>query len=481
MKNKRKILLIVIGLLLVGCISIGISYAWWSASITQESTNTIMSDCLNIDFIEDNDAIYLDNAFPLTDEEAKKLTPYQFTIKNTCNLTVAYDVNLEILENEKRLASTFVSVSLNEAEKRVLTDYEKVEPTIGVENYKIQIGTLAPKKSVSYTIKLWLDESATTEDDVMNKKFKSKIVVNGSLTEPIVIPKEGVLAEYLTNLAETTNELVFDGTTDNNLRYVGKNPNNYIKFNNELWRIIGVMNNVENENGDKETRVKIIRSEALGEFAWDLNPGPRIGYNNWNNSQLKSILDQGYYKQQHGVYYEMVSNDGNTTLESLNYDFTSIGLNEEAKEMMQSAVWYLGSPSDTDYNSFYNEERSENVYQNNPTRWVGNVGLIYPSDYLYAVGETDNLNRTNCLNFADWTANSCYQENWLNINEMRTITASKFNQNDVWTIYHNGIYKSFADYLLAHKKMTISPVVYLKNEVNILSGEGTQNEPFEIE
>ena len=45
-------------------------------------------------------------------------------------------------------------------------------------------------------------------------------------------------------------ELEYDGTEDNNLRYIGANPNNYVRFNNSVWRIIGI---------DKESnRVKII-------------------------------------------------------------------------------------------------------------------------------------------------------------------------------------------------------------------------------
>ena len=60
-----------------------------------------------------------------------------------------------------------------------------------------------------------------------------------------------------------TEELKFDGTVDNNLRYVGSDPNNYVSFNNELWRIIGVFNNIDNGTGTKETRLKIIRSCLL--------------------------------------------------------------------------------------------------------------------------------------------------------------------------------------------------------------------------
>ena len=70
-----------------------------------------------------------------------------------------------------------------------------------------------------------------------------------------------------------TDELAYDGTADNNLRYVGANPNNYVLFNNELWRIIGVMNNIDDGIGNKETRLKIIRSESIGKYSWDNKPG----------------------------------------------------------------------------------------------------------------------------------------------------------------------------------------------------------------
>ena len=52
-----------------------------------------------------------------------------------------------------------------------------------------------------------------------------------------------------------TEEVVDDETADNNLRFIGANPDNYVWFNEELWRIIGVMNNIDDGNGNKETRL----------------------------------------------------------------------------------------------------------------------------------------------------------------------------------------------------------------------------------
>lgn len=49
-----------------------------------------------------------------------------------------------------------------------------------------------------------------------------------------------------------TDELKFDKTADNNLRYIGADPNNYVSFNGELWRIIGVMNNIDDGTESKK-------------------------------------------------------------------------------------------------------------------------------------------------------------------------------------------------------------------------------------
>ena len=40
-------------------------------------------------------------------------------------------------------------------------------------------------------------------------------------------------------------------------RYIGSVPNNYITFNNETWRIIGVF----------DERIKIIRDESIGQIS----------------------------------------------------------------------------------------------------------------------------------------------------------------------------------------------------------------------
>ena len=85
--------------------------------------------------------------------------------------------------------------------------------------------------------------------------------------------------------------LAYDGTTDNNLRYIGANPNNYVTFNNELWRIIGWMNHVD--DGSQASSLKIIRGSSIGNYPKS-TIGTGYGDQNWNTSSLREILNTTY-------------------------------------------------------------------------------------------------------------------------------------------------------------------------------------------
>ncbi len=72
--------------------------------------------------------------YPITDVEAKVLTPYTFTITNKCNTMLEYDVNLDIMENENRLNSEFIAIEFNGGEKRLLNTLSEVETSyVGVD------------------------------------------------------------------------------------------------------------------------------------------------------------------------------------------------------------------------------------------------------------------------------------------------------------------------------------------------------------
>ncbi len=65
-----------------------------------------------------------------------------------------------------------------------------------------------------------------------------------------------------------------------NYVYKGTNPDNYILFNDEIWRIILI----------EDKKLKIMRNQSIGSFPFDENNS-----NDFNNSSLKKYLNSAYY------------------------------------------------------------------------------------------------------------------------------------------------------------------------------------------
>ncbi|MBR1413179.1 MAG: hypothetical protein IJ574_00715 [Bacilli bacterium] len=347
-------------------------------------------------------------------------------------------------------------------------------------------------------------------------------MINGKVVEPVNA------VEYLTELAKTDDSLVYDGAqysytdtetseevtiVDNNLRYVGANPNNYVKFNNELWRIIGVMNNVDGGevSGDGASRVKLIRAESLGSFPYRedcLNENMSydsendtytcikvINDNNWESSTINEILNNYYYNKGTHPPYNAYIYKNNTYQygKTASIDFRNNGLNNTSKNLIENAKYYLGGytidtgdPNDISLmtaTDWYNSERT-NQGNNNSLNWTGYIGLMYPSDYGYASNGLvlDNACKTIVLNTWNNNANSnCKNSDWLYLG------------HNYWGITPGASSKSYAvslrssghvfGYHQTKQAFIIKPVVYLKSTVKIVAGpnsDGSVTKPYKL-
>ena len=316
-------------------------------------------------------------------------------------------------------------------------------------------------------------------------KFGGLKITNGTKenaeVKEITKPTYGMKAtEYITNLYDYDGEgLKKDNTSDENIRYYGSNPNNYVSFNNELWRIIGVFGN----------NVKLVRSEKLGELSWDssassVNNGR--GVNEWSQSDLKNYLNTMYY--------------GGTSVTCYNgkYDQTTTcptnRLDETSKSLIDNHIWNTGAPNDsTLYDSttnsydtveFYNAERGNetgkicssgiacNDTVERTTTWTGYVGLPYITDYAYASSESDcNTKIDNSSTY------KCKNNNWMHKNDWYW-TLSPFaipdDAGSVWVVGGDeGVSCNGAAFPLS-----AFPTIYLKSNVLIESGNGTSDSPY---
>ena len=284
---------------------------------------------------------------------------------------------------------------------------------------------------------------------------KSKTTCTVSFKTASKIPPTGNFRDYITKLVDSSDDLAYDETVDNNLRYIGANPNNYVKFNDELWRIIGVMNNIKDSNGNTGSHIKIIKNESIGDYYWSGSSSNTS--NDWTQSTLNT-------ETLNGTYYN--------------------GLISEAKNMIANVVWSLGGISSSNTTStFYTAERGTTVYNGRPTKWTGRIGLMYPSDYGYATSGGSTTNRTTCLNtelfnWASSNVSDCKNTDWL------------LSSSTQWTLMPDASNAYFAFYVGSagnvdrgngyNSTRASRPVLYLDSKVEITSGEGTQNNPYQL-
>ena len=177
MQRKSKLSLIIFGLFII-LASIGLSYAYWRFTFISDKANKGTSGCFNLEMTDQKDEINLGSTYPITDEEGLKLKPFSFTLKNTCTIFAHYYVNMEMLEGTT-LNSKWVAVRVNSEVISTLDTFKETNTSMknSTESRTIAEGYLSAGDSVDYTISFWMDEDATINDDVMNKVFKSKIVV----------------------------------------------------------------------------------------------------------------------------------------------------------------------------------------------------------------------------------------------------------------------------------------------------------------
>ena len=215
--SKKKKITVSIILIVVALSLIGISYAYWRYTISQLGVNRLSSTCLELSLTKEENAINLQNAYPIVDEEGKNLTPYSFTVENTCDMFASYTITLEIL-NESTLSADYVATMLNSNAITTLSDLESTtvsDASIYKEAYILGTGSLGTGDREDYALRLWIDEDVTVEDDAMNKTFQAKVVITATpstyspVENGITTLHDAILAnEYQTTDIEVAKEKI---------------------------------------------------------------------------------------------------------------------------------------------------------------------------------------------------------------------------------------------------------------------------------
>ena len=517
--EKKRQLLLTIGLVLVLVLMIvGISYATFKFAGTGQKENTITTGAITMKYTETTNTISMNNALPTTDATGKvRLTEgeyFDFTLSGT--IKGSENINWEIAAEDVttgtrkidvkyiKLYLTSLDANNNETEVMAPTVYttEKAENTYTgrpTNMMSLAKGTTSTSFSTKYRLRMYVDESYNPQGDGGNLAFSIKINAYGKtgdkMPNPVLATKlimDKANAENLDYNSATeaqkkemwtfTHEATEQTTALTDYRYIGAMPNNYVKFNDELWRIIGVFD-TDDGTGKVEKRLKIIRNESIGNYSWDYNSAGNY-INEWSTAQLNNLLNSGaYYNRTTGTYY-------NNSTTASNVDFTNNGLTEKAKAMIGNAKWYLGGTADYTNSSnglashFYKYERGTKVYSGRSTSWTGKVGLMYLSDYGYATSGGTTTNRASCLskemyNWDDSSVSDCKNNDWMyNSNIWQwTISPRADDSNSVFYVINAGYVNGY----IANRDRAARPVVHLKSTIKVITGSGTKESPYILE
>ena len=349
-------------------------------------------------------------------------------------------------------------ILLGEADMVLRKGEEYIEP-----GFKIQT---SKKKDLSDIV------SITGNVDVNNPntyKLTYSATYNGitkKLTRNVHI-LDNIASSYITglyNYRKDENGLIKDNTADENIRYAGSNEivKNYVEFGNEgeLWRIIGVFN-VASDGGESTLeRIKLVKDTALANKQyWDTN-----GINQWGETTMTSDNTTVYA--------------GSSLMQYLNVGDSSYynSLNSNAKSQIDEVIWNTGGllvNDAIDSKMAYLEERGTSVGTNTAinytTTWLGKIGLIYPSDFGYAgIG---------CINMRE----SCNTNNWLYKNEKYwTITSRASSSYGIWVLNKSVYLSSVHAIEEGEDALFVRPAVYLKYNVKVIDGDGTQDNPYKL-
>ena len=406
--------------------------------------------------------------------------------------------------------------------------YEMVSPSTKPDDFSIEYtskstGESTGKVDKEGNITLNLVVTNTSSSTVTIKLGTVAGYVNGgdlelSSNQEFISKKKPTISEYVMNLddgtigdsgsgvykvhhsaipaeSSATGEII--PATDD-YRYYGASPNNYVCLDKNsdgtcedkhLYRIIG---SIYEENAGTNL-LKVIKATPLTDgttnlFDWDCKgydsnvkliaeipegEGNRCSSssNTWSSSNedssLLQILNSTWLNSNTGNYYT------NGTAVTLN--FNNFGLSNNAKNHInEKSRYYLGgySSSKQKVDAIYLVERT-NTSNYSTYYWDGTVGLLYLSDY----GLMSGNGCASEYNLTEYSSN-CMSKNWMYKSTLRfwTISYVSSSNYNIWGIDNGRIMK-----IPSYIEETVYPTFYLKSDVSITGGTGSELDPYTVE
>ena len=462
--NKTQRNYIIAGLCMI-LVIMGVGYAAFQSQLKISGTSNITSNwSVKITNIQSK----VVSGAP-TDAETPGYTDTTATFKTRLTSpgdTMQYDVTVS---NEGDIDAKLDKITVPESNN----------PAIGFEVSGIEEGSLLEAKQTAILTVTVKYNNVTEQPDDLTADLEVTLDYSQAPEGYVPpVPSETIGGQEV-ELVESGDGLYEDEYESGRLIYRGQNPNNYIEFNGELWRIIA-----------KETdgTYKIIRNDVLSNRAYDEANHRSTANNTYCTDPQYGCgvfaAVSGEFSSPSGSQKGTVTEDSSIKI-YLNDDYYVNNINETAKGQMTSHSFNIGAVENLNNSGAEADSIEKNIAGEKMHTWTGNVGLANVSDILKAsinplcTSATTSFNGTNECNsnylLDKGTASELYY--W-------TINASSRESGgySCYAWFGDVIGLNARVYLLSADSSFLSaprPVVFLKSDTT-LSGLGTSDSPFTI-
>ena len=315
-------------------------------------------------------------------------------------------------------------------------------------------------------------------------------VTDGTNTETATYTVEvgASVAGITISTVEVGDGLYEDSYDNNKFIFRGYNPNNYVTFNNELWRIISVDTN---DNTFKIMRNNILSTRMSYDDASsrssDFCSSSRYGCSVWGSitttlNAIGSVVTALRKDAIDTALYTLPTKEATLNI-YLNTTFYN-SLNNTAKSMVVDKYYNVGAVS-SGWDEGITQSFETDISQATANLWYGKVGLIDVIEFVkastnpacdcvysyYRNGECyDNNNDNNYMHALDNSAM------WL-ISPSLGIHSDDAKTSRVWMYSGSFIYNSPPT---VASTSGVRPVLNLSSSVKITGGAGTSSSPYQL-
>ncbi len=449
---------IIAGLCMI-LVIMGVGYAAFSSQLKISGTSNITSNW----------------SVKITDIQSKVVngTPANASAPTHTDTTATFRTTLTRPGDTMQYDVTVSNEGDIDAKLDKITIPESTNPAIGFEVKGIEEGSLLEAKQTAI-LTVTVKYNDVTEQP-SNLTADLEVTLDYSQAPEGYVPpapSESIGGQDV-ELVESGDGLYEDSYEAGRLIYRGSDPNNYIMFNDELWRIIA-----------KETdgTYKIIRNDTLPNRAYD-EANHRSTENNTYCQGPSSgcgvyAAVEGEFSSPSGSQKGTVTEDSSIKI-YLNDDYYENNINEPAKGQMTFHSFNIGAVERLDQSGAKADSIAKNIEGEKLYQWTGNVGLANVSDILRAstnplcTSATTSQNGTNECN-----SNYLLDRGTASILLYWTINA--YSQESGGCPIHAWL--GYANVNFAYAAASVGaprPVVFLKSDIT-LTGEGTSDSPFTI-